>query len=131
MEEHEQIPKVSKADPVEHNLSQLSEADFPLQKDKELLREWRDRVQHLHVMQDFVRHPAVAEFVQIGLQRIEAIDRKFKERDLLINPGRAMERVALAVERDVHEMYLEFFNVNPDGELADIGRNVEEAMKHL
>lgn len=122
-------PHVTPADPVEHDLASLSADDFPLQKDKQLLAEWRSRLEHLHIMQDFIKHPAVAEFVKVGLERIETIDRKFKERDLLINPDRAMERVALAVERDMHESYLAFFDVNPTAELNEIAIAVREATK--
>lgn len=117
----EQPINVKPADDIEHLLAELKPDDFPLASDQALLREWRDRVSDLHVMQDFIRHPAVAKFVQIGLERIEAINIKFsKDRDLLLNPNRITERTALVVEREVHEMYLKFFDVNPDAELKDI-----------
>lgn len=114
---------------LDHKLGELNPSDFPLQADKNLLMEWRKRVEKLHVMQDFIRHPAVADFVQIGLQRIQQIDKMLKNRDLLINPARDMERVALAVERDMHESYLGFFDINPEHELNQIESSIDESKK--
>lgn len=118
------------ADDIEHKLGAIKPEDFPLPSDQALLREWRDRVQDLHVMQDFIRHPAVGRFVQIGLERIEAINNQFaKDRDLMLNPSRLTERTALVVEREVHEMYLKFFDVNPDAELHDIEKSIDLHLK--
>lgn len=115
-------------DSLEHKLAELSEEDFPLASDKKLLREWRDRVSHLHVIRDFIKHPAVAEFVKIGLERIADIDKMTKSRDLLLNPARHDELTALVVERDIHMLYLNFFDVNPDAELTGIESAVDSAM---
>lgn len=121
---------VKPADDIEHKLAEIKPEDFPLPSDQALLREWRGRVERLHVMQDFIRHPAVAEFVQIGLERIDTIDLLFKkDRDLLLNPNRLVERTALVVEREVHEMYLKFFDVNPDRELHDIEKAIDIHLK--
>lgn len=121
--------RVKPADDIEHKLGALKPEDFPLPSDQALLHEWRGRVEKLHVMQDFIRHPAVSDFVQIGLERIAAIDNLMKNRDLLLNPNRKMELTALVVEREVHELYLKFFDVNPDRELGDIERAIDIHLK--
>lgn len=114
---------------VDEKLAQLNINDYDMPRDKAQIMGWRDRLQELNVMKDFVHHPGAQVLIRAGRQEVMRINALLNDRDLLLNPNRLGERAALLAERDTHLFYLKIFDVNPEQEIEMIEKAVDLELK--
>lgn len=125
------MPEERKYLTVDEKLAQLNINDYDMPRDKAQIVAWRDRLQQLNVMKDFVQHPGARELIRAGRQEIVRINKLLEDRDLLLNPNRVGERAVLLAERDTHFFYLHIFDVNPEQEIEMIEKAVDLELKPL